>query len=195
MEDIDDVEIEDNNKEKNMEGNQNQEHVEDCSKKNKKKDKKRKDEHSEELQELQEKYDELNDKYVRLFSEFDNFRKRTIKERIEQSKVASEGVIKKLLQIIDDLERALSIMEGQESSKTDFEGIQLIYNKFKRTLQLEGLEEIDAMNKPFDTDLHEAITNIPASDESLKGKVVDVIQKGYTLNGKVIRFSRVVVGN
>lgn len=195
MEDIEDVEFENNNKEKPIENIQNQELEDDCAKKNKKKDKKKKDDHSEELEQLQEKYDELNDKYLRLFSEFDNFRKRTIKERIEQSKVASEGIIKQLLQIIDDFERALNIMEGNESSKADFEGIQLIYNKLKRVLQLEGLEVIDAMNHPFDTDLHEAITNIPAPDESLKGKVVDVIQKGYTLNGKVIRFARVVVGN
>ena len=143
----------------------------------------------------QEKYDELNDKYLRLFSEFDNFRKRTLKEKIELSKTASEEVITALLPVVDDFERALQAMAGQDAPKATVEGINLIYNKFIKTLQQKGLAEMKALNETFDTDFHEALTNIPAPEPALKGKVVDVIQKGYLLNGKVIRFARVVVGN
>ncbi len=143
----------------------------------------------------QEKYDELNDKYLRLFSEFDNFRKRTLKEKIELSKTASEEVITALLPVVDDFERALQAMEGQHAPEATVEGINLIYNKFIKTLQQKGLAEMKALNETFDTDFHEALTNIPAPEPALKGKVVDVIQKGYLLNGKVIRFARVVVGN
>jgi len=143
----------------------------------------------------QEKYDELNDKYLRLFSEFDNFRKRTLKEKIELSKTASEEVITALLPVVDDFERALQAMDGQQAPEATSEGINLIYNKLLKTLQQKGLTEMKALHETFDTDFHEALTNIPAPEPALKGKVVDVIQKGYLLNGKVIRFARVVVGN
>ncbi|MBS4058796.1 MAG: nucleotide exchange factor GrpE [Bacteroidetes bacterium] len=154
----------------------------------------KKDKGSEELENLQVKYDELNDKYLRLFSEFDNFRKRTLKEKIELSKTASEDMITNLLPIIDDFERALQLMPQTEENAKQFEGTNLIYNKLSKTLQQKGLEEITALGETFDTDYHEAITNIPVTDESMKGKVVDVIQKGYNLNGKIIRFAKVVVG-
>ena len=143
----------------------------------------------------QGKYDELNDKYLRLFSEFDNFRKRTLKEKIELSKTASEEVITALLPVVDDFERALQAMDGQQAPEATSEGINLIYNKLLKTLQQKGLTEMKALHETFDTDFHEALTNIPAPEPALKGKVVDVIQKGYLLNGKVIRFARVVVGN
>ena len=145
------------------------------------------------LDELKEKYDELNDKYLRLFSEFDNYRKRTAKEKIELSKTASESIMVDLLPILDDFERAIQTMENKETD-ANYEGVVLIYNKFKRTLEHKGLEEINAKDTMFNTDEHEALTNVPVADESQKGKVIDVIQKGYKLNGKVIRYARVVVG-
>ena len=153
----------------------------------------KKSKNDKQLEELQEKYDELNDKYLRLFSEFDNYRKRTAKEKIELSKTASESIMVDLLPILDDFERALQTMENKETD-ANYEGVLLIYNKFKRTLEQKGLEEINAKDATFDTDEHEALTNVPVTDESQKGKVLDVIQKGYKLNGKVIRYARVVVG-
>ncbi|MDY0078113.1 MAG: nucleotide exchange factor GrpE [Bacteroidales bacterium] len=144
-----------------------------------------------------ETHDALNDKYLRLFSEFDNFRKRTLKEKIELSKTASEEVITALLPVLDDFERAIVALENldQGGIKETLEGILLIYNKLLKTLQQKGLQEVEALHQTFDTDFHEAITNIPASKPELKGKVVDVVQKGYQLNGKVIRFAKVVVAN
>jgi molecular chaperone GrpE len=146
----------------------------------------------EELNALKEKNEALNDKYLRLFSDFDNFRKRTIKERIELSSTASKDLITDLLPVIDDFERAMSSLEANNPAH---EGINLIYNKIVKTLKQKGLEEIEAQGQAFDTDYHEALTNIPAPSDELKGKVVDVVQKGYTLGGKVIRFARVVVGS
>lgn len=144
---------------------------------------------------LKADYNTLNDKYLRLFSEFDNFRKRTLKEKIELSKTAAEDVMIALISTLDDFERAMQAMEGKEENKANLEGIQLIYNKLKKTLQQKGLEDMNVKGEVFDTDYHEALTNIPAPDASMKGKVVDVIEKGYFLNGKVIRFAKVVVGS
>jgi len=146
------------------------------------------------LEEEKAKYAELNDKYLRLFSEFDNFRKRTAKEKLDLTVTASESVIKDILPVLDDFERALQNME-KNGNEADLQGVTLIFNKLKDTLKKKGLEEIEAMDAEFNTDEHEALTMIPAPDESKKGKVLDVIQKGYKLNGKVIRFARVVVGN
>ena len=146
------------------------------------------------LEEEKAKYAELNDRYLRLFSEFDNYRKRTAKEKLELSATASASVMKDLLPVLDDFERALQNME-KNGNEADLQGVTLIYNKFKSTLQKKGLEEIVAVDCDFNTDEHEALTMIPAPDESKKGKVIDVIQKGYKLNGTVIRFARVVVGN
>lgn len=142
---------------------------------------------------FEEKFNELNDKYLRLYSEYDNYRKRTANEKIELLKTAAEGTINALLPVLDDFERALPVMEGRED-KTDYEGVLLIYNKLKRALEQKGLEEINAAGAEFNTDEHEALTQIPAPEESQKNKVIDVIQKGYKLNGKVIRYARVVVG-
>ena len=146
------------------------------------------------LEEEKAKYAELNDKYLRLFSEFDNFRKRTAKEKLDLTVTASENVIKEILPVLDDFERALQNME-KNGNETDLQGVTLIFNKLKDTLKKKGLEEIEAMGAEFNTDEHEALTMIPAPEEDKKGKVLDVIQKGYKLNGKVIRFARVVVGN
>ena len=146
------------------------------------------------LEEAKAKYAELNDKYLRLFSEFDNHRKRTAKEKLDLTVTASENVIKDILPVLDDFERALQNMQ-KNGNEADLQGVTLIFNKLKDTLKKKGLEEIEAMDAEFNTDEHEALTMIPAPDESKKGKVLDVIQKGYKLNGKVIRFARVVVGN
>ena len=146
------------------------------------------------LEEEKAKYAELNDKYLRLFSEFDNFRKRTAKEKLDLTVTASENVIKDILPVLDDFERALQNME-KNGNEADLQGVTLIFNKLKDTLKKKGLEEIEAMGVEFNTDEHEALTMIPAPEEDKKGKVLDVIQKGYKLNGKVIRFARVVVGN
>ena len=146
------------------------------------------------LEEEKAKYAELNDKFLRLFSEFDNFRKRTAKEKLDLTATASENVIKDILPVLDDFERAIQNME-KNGNEADLQGVTLIFNKLKDTLKKKGLEEIEAKDAEFNTDEHEALTMIPAPDESKKGKVLDVIQKGYKLNGKVIRFARVVVGN
>ena len=146
------------------------------------------------LEEEKAKYAELNDKYLRLFSEFDNHRKRTAKEKLDLMATASENVIKDILPVLDDFERALQNME-KNGNEADLQGVTLIFNKLKDTLKKKGLEEIEAMDAEFNTDEHEALTMIPAPEEDKKGKVLDVIQKGYKLNGKVIRFARVVVGN
>lgn len=147
------------------------------------------------INELKTKNEELNDKYLRLFSDFDNFRKRSLKEKTELTKTASEDIIKSLLVVLDDMERAIELMPNDSASTPITEGIVLIYNKLLKILKEKGIEMIEAKGAEFNTDYHEALTNIPAPDESLKGKVIEVIQKGYMLGGKVIRFARVVVGS
>ncbi len=144
--------------------------------------------------ELQDKVNELNDKYLRLYSEFDNYRRRTIKERIELSKTASEEVIVELLPILDDFERAMKSTEETAECDAVKEGVNLIYNKFKGTLDKKGLKAIEAIGKEFDTDFHEAITYIKAPSKKMKGKIVDEIEKGYMLQDKVIRYTKVVIG-
>jgi len=144
--------------------------------------------------ELQEKIDELNDKYLRLYSEFDNYRKRTSKEKLELSKTASEEVIIELLPVLDDFERAIKSTEDSNDCAAVKDGVNLIHSKFKGVLTKKGLTAIESIGKEFDTDFHEAITQIPAPSKKLKGKVVDEVEKGYLLNEKVIRFSKVVIG-
>lgn len=146
------------------------------------------------IAELETSKKELNDKYLRLSAEFDNYRKRTLRERMELTKTAAESVMLNILPVTDDFERAIhSIEQGMDFEATK-EGILLIYNKFKEFNKQNGISEIEAEGKVFDTDLHEALTKIPAPSEEMKGKIVDVIQKGYYLNDKVIRFAKVVVG-
>jgi molecular chaperone GrpE len=166
--------------------------------KTKKKEKVKKADESEEMiKEWQAKCDDLNDKYLRLYSEFDNYRKRTQKERIELSKTASEEIILSLLPVLDDIERALvsTLKTGDGIEVVTRDGMELIYLKFKGLLAQKGLEAIASKGESFDVDFHDAITNIPAPSEELKGKVIDEVEKGYKLNGKVIRYSKVVVGN
>jgi len=149
----------------------------------------------EEMEALQSKLAESHDKYIRLFSEFDNYKKRTSRERVELIKTAASDVVSELLPVVDDFERALASFPADQEPDAIRLGVELVYTKLKGILEKQGLKEIEAMGAPFDTDYHEALTNIPSPDESMKGKVLDVIQKGYMLNDKVIRFARVVVGN
>ena len=143
-----------------------------------------------------EQYSELNDKYLRLYSDFDNFRKRTFKEKIEHSKNASAEVIIKLLPVLDDFERAIKAFDAKSDAGEALKnGVVLIYNKFVTTLNQLGLEPMRTSGEKFDTDFHEAITNIPAPSPDQKGKIVDQVEKGYLLNGKVIRYAKVVVGS
>lgn len=144
--------------------------------------------------ELQSKYDELNDKYLRLYSEFDNFRRRTAKERIDLITNAGEGVIKDLLTVIDDFDRAIAHNENSEDATAIKEGFQLIYNKFTKILENKGLKAMESKGTPFDTELHDAVANFPVEDENLKEKVIEVAEKGYLLNDKVLRHAKVVVG-
>jgi molecular chaperone GrpE len=143
----------------------------------------------------QQKILELNDKLLRLYSEFDNYRKRTIREKIEMSKTASEELITDLLPVIDDFERAIHSFEKSHSVDALREGVQLIFSKFRNVLTSKGLQEIPALGEAFNTDYQEAIAHIPAPTEDLKNKVVDELQKAYKLNDKIIRFAKVVVGS
>ncbi|MGN7204659.1 nucleotide exchange factor GrpE [Pedobacter sp. SAFR-022] len=137
----------------------------------------------------------LNDKYLRLFAEFDNYKRRTQKERIELLQTAGKDVIVSLLTILDDFDRANKAAETAVEVGPIKEGVQLVHNKLISVLSQKGLKVMESINTPFDTDLHEAITKIPAPSEELKGKVIDELEKGYTLNDKVIRFAKVVVGS
>jgi len=137
---------------------------------------------------------EMQDRYLRLTAEFDNYRKRTLKEKMELTKMGGEQVILKLLPMIDNLERAMISIRDTKDSDALKEGLELIYGKFQEFLTQNGVKEVEAVNADFDTDLHEAITKIPAPKPELKGKVVDVIERGYFLHDKVVRFAKVVIG-
>lgn len=143
---------------------------------------------------LQKKYDELNDSHLRLLAEYDNYRKRTLREKSELIKNGGESVIVKLLPVADDFERALANIHVAEDVKAIAEGVDLIYNKFMTSLAQLGVKLINPKGKEFDTEESEAIAIVPASDPELKGKVIDCVQTGYTLNDKVIRHAKVVVG-
>lgn len=142
----------------------------------------------------EEKYNELNDKYLRLYSEFDNYRKRTSRERIELFKTAGQDILTDLLPVLDDFERALLNMDKKADVKSIRVGVDLVFNKFKTTLESKGLKHFKSLEKDFDPEVHEAITKIAAPSKKMKGKVVDEVEKGYMLNEKVIRFAKVVVG-
>lgn len=144
--------------------------------------------------ELEEKTAKEKDSYIRLMAEFDNYRRRTAQEKLELVSMASTDTIKGLLPILDDCERALKVLLESDDSDAAKEGTELIFSKLMGYLKSKGLAVIEAMNQPFDTDLHEAVAQFPVQDEEQKGKVFDVVQTGYTLNGKVIRFAKVVVG-
>jgi molecular chaperone GrpE len=139
------------------------------------------------------KYNELNDSYLRLNAEFDNYRKRTLKEKAELLKSGSERVLIDIISVADDFERALDNISKTEDLEAVKEGIDLIYNKFTGFLTKHGVKEIETVGHPFDTDKHEAVTTVPAQKEEDKDKIIDSIQKGYTLDDKIIRYPKVIV--
>jgi len=145
-------------------------------------------------EDFETKYNELNDRYLRLMAEFDNYRKRTLKEKMELTKTGGEDVLKGILPVVDNMERAIKSLETAKDLEAVKEGIDLIYKKFQEFLTAKGLKEIEAQGLELDTDKHEAVTKFPAPSEDLKGKIIDVIEKGYTLNDKVIRYAKVVIG-
>lgn len=147
-----------------------------------------------EIDKLKSEIAESNNKYVRLYAEFDNYKRRTSKERVELLQTAGKDIIASLLPVVDDFERALKSMETAADVDSVKEGINLINQKLNNLLSQRGLKPMETKGLPFDADLHEAITSIPAPTDDLKGKVVDELEKGYTLNEKVIRFAKVVVG-
>lgn len=143
---------------------------------------------------IQKELDEQKDKYIRLFAEFDNFKRRSAKERVELFQTAGKEVITSLLDVLDDCDRAEKQLQTTEDLTQIKEGIQLVFNKLRNTLQNKGLKAMESINADFDVEKHEAITEIPAPTEALKNKVVDEVTKGYYLNDKIIRFAKVVVG-
>ncbi len=147
-----------------------------------------------EIEVLNQKNGELQDKYLRLVAEYDNFRKRTAKEKIDLRDNVKASVILDFIPVVDDMDRAMSHLGEVKNVEATVDGIKLIHQKFTDFLKSVGVAEIDAKDQEFDTDLHEAITKYPVEDEAQKGKVIDVVQKGYKINDKVIRFSKVVVG-
>ncbi len=147
-----------------------------------------------ELDALKEKCETMHNDYLRLYADFDNYKKRALKDKAELIKSAGENIFNNILPLIDDFERALKAMETADNVDSVKEGVDLIYNKFINFLSQNGVKPIDTEAKDFDTDFHEAIAKIPAPTEDLKGKVIDCTQKGYMLNEKVIRYAKVVVG-
>ncbi len=141
-----------------------------------------------------QKYDEMNDKYLRLYSEFDNYRRRISKERIELIGTASEDVLKSIIPVLDDMERAIQLNKTSSEIESIKQGFELVYTKLKSALAAKGLKEMTMTDLTFNPDLHEAITNIPAPSPELKGKIVDTLEKGYYLQDKIIRYAKVVVG-
>ena len=137
---------------------------------------------------------ELSDKHLRLIAEYDNYRKRTLKEKMELSKVVSEKIFLNILPVVDDFDRALEHLDSAKDLEAVKEGMLLIYNKFKTFMAQNGVVEVETHEKEFDLDLHEAVTKSPAPSEKMKGKIIDCVQKGYMLDGKVIRYPKVVVG-
>jgi len=148
-----------------------------------------------EIDELKKAQAEEKDRYLRLAAEFDNYRRRTAKERLELIETASESVIKSMLPIADDFERAIAVLKDSKDSDASKQGTELIYKKMMEMLKNSGVTVIEAIGKDLNTDEHEAIAQIPAKDPKQKGKIVEIAQQGYKLNGKVIRFAKVVMGN
>ncbi|MEN0004613.1 MAG: nucleotide exchange factor GrpE [Bacteroidota bacterium] len=146
------------------------------------------------LEDMQQKYSELNDKFLRLFAEFDNYKKRTLKEKIDLMKTAAQDTVAALLPVLDDFDRAKKYAEDDTSTEAFSEGVQSVYHKLHGTLAKLGLEAMETEQADFDPELHEALTEIPAPTPELKGKIVDTIDRGYLLKGKIIRHAKVVVG-
>lgn len=147
-----------------------------------------------ETEKLQAELQEQKDKYLRLMAEFDNFRRRTAKERLELVQTAGKDVIVSLLDVLDDCDRAEKQLAANDDIASQKEGVHLVFNKLRSTLQQKGLKAMESINQEFDVEKHEAITEIPAPAEEMKGKVIDEVTRGYYLNDKIIRFAKVVVG-
>ena len=147
------------------------------------------------IAEMEEKLKEVNDKYLRLYSEFENFRKRTAKEKLDLIQNGNKNLLEKVIPTVDDFERAIDNNANVEDVNALKEGFELIYNKMVKTLESAGVKPMESTGKDFDVEYHEAITRIPAPDKKMKGKVVDTIEKGYFLNDSVLRFAKVVVGS
>lgn len=150
--------------------------------------------HKKEIEELGNRVIELNDKYLRLSAEFDNYRKRTLKEKMELTKFGGESVLVKILSVVDNLERAMASIRETSDIDAVKQGIELIYSNFSEFLNQNGVKPIESLNQEFNSDIHEAVTKIQVTDAGQKGKVVDVIQTGYYMHDRVIRFAKVVVG-
>ncbi len=142
----------------------------------------------------EEKYSELNDRFLRLFAEFENYRKRTNKERLEIITNANAELLKDLIPVIDDFERAIKNNKDSEDIVSIKEGFTLIYNKYRKLLESKGLEPMESEGKVFDPEIHEAVANLPTDDKKMKGKVIEAVEKGYLLNEQVLRYAKVVVG-
>ena len=155
---------------------------------------KKKPDESSKLKALEQELQEQKEKYLRLSADFDNYRKRTMKEKIEWSKQAGADIFAMILPVLDNMERAMKAVEEAKDLDAVKEGMHLIYNMFNEYLAQQGVKEIEAMHQEFDTDVHDAVTKIPAPDKKLQGKVVDVIERGYFLNDKVLRYAKVVIG-
>lgn len=153
-----------------------------------------KNEHSEEIAKLKAEVANLNDKLLRQAAEFDNYKKRTLKEKTDLLRYGSESALLNVLNVVDDFDRARKAISEASDIEAVRAGIDLIYNKFIEYMNQQGVKEIEAMNLEFNTDFHEAVTRFPATSEEMKGKNIDVVQKGYMLHDKVIRFAKVVVG-
>ncbi|MEY3348930.1 MAG: nucleotide exchange factor GrpE [Bacteroidota bacterium] len=147
-----------------------------------------------ELDVLKKEVEEQKEKFIRLYAEFDNFKRRNAKERVELIQTAGKEVIQSMLEVLDDCERAEKQMNQSDDLDQIKMGIGLVFNKFRNVMQSRGLKEMKSIGEAFNPDFHEAITEIPVQDEKMKGKIVDEVEKGYTLNDKIIRFSKVVVG-
>ncbi|MCH7402801.1 nucleotide exchange factor GrpE [Belliella kenyensis] len=148
-----------------------------------------------EVEKLSAEVQELKDKYLRLYSEFENFRRRTAKEKLDLIKTASEEMMSAIIPVVDDFERAFKANETEEDASKVREGNQLVFNKFQKVLESKGLKPMEGLiGEPFDAETQEAITQIPAPNEEMKGKVIDVVEKGYTLGEKVVRYAKVVIG-
>jgi molecular chaperone GrpE len=162
----------------------------------KKDDQKKEEEQQKEERETvsKDEYQALNDKYLRLFAEFENYKKRTIKERMELVRNAAQETIVDLLPVLDDFDRAKKNAEDEATEEHFSEGVELVYNKLYKVLRQKGLKEMETNEKEFDAELHEAVSEIPAPSEKMKGKIIDTVEKGYYLNDKIIRHAKVVVG-
>jgi len=171
-----------------------QEKNSDKSPKEKSKRKSKKDKHQEEIAELTIQLNEAKDKYLRLFAEFDNYKKRTVKEKIDFMATAAQDTLTALLSILDDFDRAKTNAEDENSAEPFSEGVNLVYNKLYNILNQKGLRPMESTGEEFNPEFHEAITEIPAPSEDMKGKVIDTVEKGYFLKDKIIRHAKVVVG-